>query len=50
MVSDYEFGEIVKWENSNCYKVDKGGVLTIYVVLEDKRANKEIILKSELHQ
>ena len=38
--TDYKFGEIVKNGDIMCYKVDKNGIVTVYMNYLDRRTKK----------
>lgn len=45
----YEFGEIIQNKNIPCYKILKGGKVTVYLALLDRRLNKETTYESKLN-
>lgn len=45
---NYEFGMVVEHEGNACFKIEKGGKITAYLVIIDKKTKKDIIYESNL--
>lgn len=44
----YEFGDLVVKNNVPCYKIDRGGKITCYLSMVDRKTNKEVTYESNL--
>ena len=44
----YEFGSVVEHEGNPCYKVERRGSITVYLVIIDKKTKKEVTYESKL--
>ena len=44
----YRFGQVVQCNGVPCYKVERGGRVTSYLTMVDKKINKEVVYESQL--
>lgn len=47
-IKEYQFGSVVEHEGNPCYKIQQGGIVTVYCGLIDKKTKRQTTYQSVL--